>query len=506
MGKVVGIDLGTTYSAIAVISETGKPEIKPPLKGGLGNLTPSYVLAEEDGTLLVGEVARKTAGMQDGAVAYRFKREMGTSKTYSLHGREFTPTELSAAVLKKIKQDFESQEGEISEAVISVPANFANEAREATLEAARSVGLDVRNIVNEPTAAALYYIWHFSQEGKTPEPGKYAVYDLGGGTFDISIVEVNGQDAEVVATNGIHKLGGVDFDNALRDIAFKKFEEKVGEKCDEYDYLPFDAEGDKKSLSEREKVKSRIGGKPVELARVAFEERISGLISQTVMECEGSLEEAGCAPEDIRDVFMVGGSTRVPAVREAVRKVFGKEPKFTVNVDEAVVLGAALYAGMKSRSGSLSAVQQASLGKLALQEITSQFFGIVSLSRNEATGKEELRNSIIVRKNEQIPCSRTEDYYTNADGQTQVKCRVTESIREETDLKFVKVLAETMLPLPPGRPAGQRIEVTYSYTENQTLFCTFKDVETGEERKLEVKQGGDQSGRQGISIEEIVVE
>lgn len=502
MGKVVGIDLGTTYSAIAVISETGKPEIKPPLKGGVGNLTPSYVLAEEDGTLVVGETARKAAGTPDAAVAYRFKREMGTSKTYSLHGRDFTPTELSAAVLKKIKQDFESQEGEISEAVISVPANFANEAREATLEAAQSVGLDVRNnIVNEPTAAALYYIWRFSQDGKTPEPGKYAVYDLGGGTFDITIVEVNGQNVEVVATNGIHKLGGVDFDAALRDIGFEKFEEKVGEKCDEYDYIPFDAEGDKKSLSEREKVKSRIGGKPVELARVAFEERISGLIAQTVMECEGSLEEAGCGPEDIRDVFLVGGSTRVPAVREAVRKVFGKEPKSTVNVDEAVALGAALYAGMKSHS--LTDVQQAKIRNLALQEITSQFFGIVTFDWNESTERRELRNSIIIRKGEQIPCSRTENYYTSTDGQTQVKCRVTESKEEETDPKFVTVKAERMLQLPPGRPAGQRIEVTYSYKEDQTLHAFFKDVETGEEQKLKM---GDQPDRQGISIEEIVVE
>lgn len=244
----------------------------------------------------------------------------------------------------------------------------------------------------------------------------------------------------------------------------------------------------------------------MESTRAAFEERISGLIAQMVMECEGSLDEAGCGPEDIRDVFLVGGSTRVPAVREAVRKVFRRDPKSSVNVDEAVALGAALYAGMKSRSGSLSAVQQASLGKLALQEITSKFFGIVSLSRNEATGKKELRSSIIIRKGEQIPCSRTEDYYTSRDGQTQVKCQVTESSVEETDLKFAKVVAETMLPLPPGRPAGQRIEVTYSYTEIQTMHCTFKDVETGEERKLELKQGGDQSGRQGISIEEIVVE
>ena len=506
MGKVVGIDLGTTYSAIAVISETGKPEIKPPLKGGVGNLTPSYVLAEEDGTLRVGDVARKAAGIQHGAVAYRFKREMGTSMTYSLHGREFTPTELSAAVLKKIKQDFESQEGEISEAVISIPANFANGAREATLEAARSVGLDVRNIVNEPTAAALYYIWRLSQEGKTPKPGKYAVYDLGGGTFDITIVEVNGQNVEVVATNGIHKLGGVDFDEALQGIVFEKFERETGEECDKDDYRLYDAEGDKRSLSEIEKVEARVGSKPVELIRAAFEERISPLIVQTVMECENSLEEAGCGPEDIRDVFLVGGSTRLLAVQEAVRRVFGKEPKFTVNVDEAVVLGATLYAGMKSHSDSLSVTQKASLRKLVLQERTSRFFGLVARIRNETTGQRERQNSIIIRKGEQIPCSQTQYYQTAQDGQTGVSCKVTESKTEETDLKFVKVTAETTLPLPPGRPAGQRIEVTYSYDENQVMHAAFKDVETGEERKLELRLEGDQSDRQGISIEEIVVE
>jgi len=501
MSKIVGIDLGTTYSAIAVIGDTGKPEIKAPKEDGIGNLFPSYVLLEEDGTLKVGETARKQAGIpEDGAevVGYRFKRFMGTQKTFAIRDKNFTPTELSAAVLKKIKQDFEAQNGKISEAVITIPANFANEAREATLEAAKIAGLNVNYIINEPTAAALYYVHKMAKEG-TLLQGKYAIYDLGGGTFDITIAKIEGQEVEVLATSGIHELGGIDFDEEFRKLVFKKYESKSGEQADEEDFDLYDADSNKRSLSTRDKCRPKCV-RPVDVSRTEFEERISGRIAQTVMECENALDEAKCGVDEIQEILLVGGSTRIPAIHESIKKVFGKEPIGTANVDESVALGAAIYAGMKCDQSLLTDVQKSSLKKVVLQEITAKFFGTSAVVLNEAKGEKEIQNTTIIRRGERIPCSKTETYHTGHEGQTTVRCDVLESANEETDLKFTKKLAEVKLSLPPGRPANQPIEVTFSYDENQTMHCSFKDVETGEMKKVTVHIKGKDS------IEDFVVE
>lgn len=239
MSSFIGIDLGTTFSAVAYIDATGRPTIVYNKEGH--NITPSCVTETETGGMLVGEQARKTWGISPDKAAARFKRDMGTSIAHTINGSDFTPTQLSTFVLKKLVQEAEDSIGTISEAVVTIPANFSSEAREATMAAAKSAGLNVNYIINEPTAAALYYAF----KNGTDLHGHYAVYDLGGGTFDVSIIHVNGQDVSVVATNGISKLGGNDFDAALKEIVAKKYKAATGEEMDPYDFTSNDAEEEK---------------------------------------------------------------------------------------------------------------------------------------------------------------------------------------------------------------------------------------------------------------------
>ena len=229
MANIVGIDLGTTYSAIATINKVGEPIIVHNDEGS--NITPSVVTVGDDGVISIGESARKSLGLDPNTVG-RFKRVMGTDKTYEIQGEIYSPTDLSAFVIKKLIKDAESEIGEITNGVVTIPANYSNEAREATMQAAKSAGLNVDYIINEPTAAALYYAY----KGGEDLNGKYAVYDLGGGTFDISIIAVKGQDIEVLSTSGVQKLGGDDFDNELINYVQSQYKELTGEKLDDIDF------------------------------------------------------------------------------------------------------------------------------------------------------------------------------------------------------------------------------------------------------------------------------
>ncbi len=251
MAAFIGIDLGTTYSAVSYIDDTGRSKIVHNSEGS--NVTPSCI-DFSDGKAVVGEGARRALGLSN-TIAARFKRDMDSSTTtYNIEGDEYTPTDCSAIILKKILQDTKVAIGEIGEAVVTIPANFANEARNATMAAAKQAGLDVKYIINEPTAAALYYAFQ-SGDGLH---GHYAVYDLGGGTFDVTILKVEGQDIEVVTSGGIARLGGDDFDTALQNIIQRKYKEKNGEDLEEGDYTKTDAEEDKKSLSKKDKVMVRV--------------------------------------------------------------------------------------------------------------------------------------------------------------------------------------------------------------------------------------------------------
>ncbi len=502
MATLVGIDLGTTYSAVARLDESGRPVIVHNSEGA--NITPSVVACTGPGETLVGEEARRGLDL-DGNTFGRFKREMGSDQVYESDWDKHTPTSLSALVLRKLKKESEASIGSILEAVVTIPANFANEAREATLAAARDAGLNVKFIINEPTAAALYFAHHSG----TQLAGTYAVYDLGGGTFDVTLVRVKGKDIEVLGTEGVSRLGGDDFDQKLQDLVVRKYGDQTGGALDKRDYGRNDAEEDKKSLSRRDKVVVRAAGSAgranIEITRAEFEEAISALIAQTEMLCETVLTEAGVSPADISDVILAGGSTRLPAVRDSVERVFGKAPVSFGNPDEVVALGAALYAAIKTDTANLNAIQRREAEKVAVQEITSKYFGTISVGFNQSRNESELQNSVIIKKGEQIPCSVTEEFFTIGDGQTEVFCRVTEANSAETDPRFVKIIWEGNLNLPPGRPAGQQIDVSFAYDDNQVMRCAFVDVATGKRSDvdLSMRKAGDDGD---LDIDKFIVD
>lgn len=502
MSKIIGIDLGTTFSAIAELDDAGRPVIVRNSDGD--NITPSVVSVTGPDQFVIGTEAKRGLDI-DPATFGRFKREMGTDRTYEAMGATLTPTALSAIVLKKLKQATEALIGPIAEAVITIPANFANEAREATLAAARQSGLTVRHIINEPTAAALY----FSQTAGADLGGVYAVYDLGGGTFDVSIIRVDGDAIDVLATEGVAKLGGDDFDERLRALIAQKYEAATGSALGPEDYTRNDAEEDKKSLSRRDKALTRVtgpGGRVnVTVERAEFEEAISALIAQTEILCETALEDAGVAASEIQAVILAGGSTRVPAVQASVERAFGQPPATFGNPDEAVALGAALYAGYRADKSNLNAVQQSAIAKIKVAEIASKYFGTLSVGMNVARGEPQLQNDILIEKGKQIPCSVTKTYFTVHEGQQGVECQVTESATPESDPRFVRVLETINLELPADRPAEQPIEVTFAYDENQTMSCAFKDVETGETRKIELNLAGD-GGDDADDVARFIVE
>jgi molecular chaperone DnaK len=477
MAQIIGIDLGTSFSAVAAIDETGRPKIVPNKEGS--NLTPSCIVEGKPGLFEVGEWARRQWGNAPETAAARFKRDMGTSVRYPINGRAFTPTQLSTIVLKKLVADTTSKIGRIDAAVVTIPANFANEAREATLAAAKAAGLDVKFIINEPTAAALYYAFRYNKQMN----GTYAVYDLGGGTFDISIISVSGQDVEVVATNGIAKLGGDDFDSAIQRIAQRKCKEYTGAELNPDDFTKNDAEQEKKALSARKQVTVRAARQLIDIKRDEFEEAISSLVTQTEMLCETTLEEAGVDVGKLDGVLLSGGSTRVPLVLESIRRTFKQEPISTENVDEIVALGAALYSAYKSDRSKLTVAQRVAVARMNVSETTSKCFGTISMGINPNRDERSLINNVLISKGTKIPCAVTKPFYTIFDGQRAVECQVTESTASETDPRFVKVIWKGELELPPDRPANQEIKISFAYDENQIMKCSFIDVGTG--RKVE---------------------
>ena len=503
MGLIVGIDLGTTYSAVAKLDETGRAVIVHNTDGD--NITPSVVSVRGSGNLIVGEEARKE--LEEPNTIGRFKREMGTDTVYPTAHGEFSPTELSALVLKKLKSETEkSTNHTITEAVITIPANFSNEARQATLSAARTSGLTVRHIINEPTAAALYYAFTKGED----LGGNYAVFDLGGGTFDVTIMRVNGQDIEVLASEGVSKLGGDDFDSKLIDLVKRKYLAAKGGGAGAVEFGKNDAEELKKSLSRQESASARVygdGGRAnVEVTRAEFEEAISTFISQMEMLCESVIEDSQTSKDQITAVILAGGSTRIPAVQQAVQRAFGKEPVTFGNPDEVVALGAAIYAAYRTDQSNLNAIQKTSISKVKVSEITNKYFGTISVGFNQSRNTEELQNSILIEKGTKLPARKTETFYTMHDNQQSIHCTLTEANSPETDQRFVRMIWEGDLgPLPADRAAGKPVEITFAYDTNQVIHCEFKDVESGQTKTIDL-QMNDDGGPSGLDIEKFTVE
>jgi molecular chaperone DnaK len=499
MNSLVGIDLGTTNSALAILDRTGRPEIVPNAEGD--HVTPSAVFFEPGSTsrTVVGQAAKDNAAVYPGRVFQAFKRDMATNRLRELDGISVTPAELSSLVLRKLVQDAAKQTGPLTGAVVTVPANFTNEARLATMKAGELAGLSVSHIINEPTAALFYYSYH--QE----VAGTVIVYDFGGGTLDVTIARVNGRDVEIVASKGDPRLGGIDFDRKFEEIVCRKFAAGTGERFDQAVHqLGKTAEEYKKQLSARTETSVQVvggttGRKILTVTRQEFEAATSTLISRADLLVDSTLDEAGFKPGDITNVFLVGGSTRMPMVAAHLTRMFGRAPVCHVNPDEVVALGAALYAGVSAGSAQLNPAQASVVRSMRLQEVANHYFGTISLETHPTTGEHRARNSIIIEKNSKLPCEKTESYYTVFPGQMNVDCRVTQSATRESDPDFVRVIWDGALgPLPPDRPANMEIRVTYSYDTNQIMHCRFQDVSSGLTREIDIGLKTDDHGDSGV--------
>lgn len=474
MAQHVGIDLGTTLSGLAYLKSDGNPEIVPNADGE--RLTPSVVYfdAHED-VKLVGSAARD--GGDPDRTIFQIKRHMDDPEyAVEIDGKKWTPAEISALILSKLKRECSRIIGDFDEVVITVPANFNELARKSTIAAAEMAGMRVKRLVNEPTAAAVYYAHTQGVQGRI------LVYDLGGGTLDSTILEVHGDNIRILTSEGARHLGGGNFDEILLEAYDDQYRKQTG--ADLYSderhrrRVLQAAEDAKKMLSKLQRVNDTIandkdgGIARIDLTRDSFEKTIRRMLTRTVMLVEQALDSAHLKPADIDHVVLVGGSTRIPKVKQMLEKMFSKPPKTCGNVDECVALGAALFAKKSAR----------------IQEVCNASYGTLAMVYNAATKEEKLQNSIVIPKNTPIPCSRTQMYQTSEDNERLIEVDITQG--EDTDPRFVDVIGRISLDVPPNRPKGCEVAVTFSYDENQRVRALVVDKQSGRSREVAVTYKG----------------
>ena len=473
MGKVIGIDLGTTNSCVAVL-EGGEPVVIANAEGN--RTTPSVVGFAKNGERLVGETAKRLAITNPDRTIASIKRHMGTDYTVEIDGKKYTPQDISAMILGKLKSDAESYLGEkVTEAVITVPAYFTDSQKQATKDAGKIAGLDVKRIINEPTAASLAY-----GLDKDESQHKILVYDLGGGTFDVSILELGDGVFEVLATNGNNKLGGDDFDEALLNFMADSFakENGVDLRNDKMalQRLKEAAEKAKKELSSAQTTNINLPFITVnengplhmnmDITRAKFDQLTADLVNKTIEPMKKAMADAGVTNSDLSKVILVGGSTRIPAVQEAVKKVTGKDPFKGINPDECVAIGAAIQAG----------VLTGEVNDVLLLDVTPLSLSIETLG-GVATK--------LIERNTTIPTKKSQIFSTAADNQTAVDIHVMQGEREMAsgNTTLGRFQLTGIPPAPRGIP---QIEVTFDIDANGIVNVSAKDMGTGKEQSITI--------------------